>query len=175
MKRNLFTPVITAIVLTLGATASITHSSYAQTEGRTYFCDQTKNPATTMARIPGGILRPLITWQKAVGGISAPQRCDIVSQRFEARKRQLNFMWVGTQRNQPVLCVAEYKDGPCVGILMTLSNRTEAETVRKRLMSSGALATGAISQGSQESVYVDINKYLGSNTGGSANTSLLEF
>lgn len=158
--------------MALGTIVPTSQPSYGQSGRDTYFCDTNNSPPTTIART-AGVNRPLITWQSTRSGLTPRQRCLEVSARFDnySQKGQLRFIKVATLRRQPILCVASFKDGPCVGVLITLSNRAEAQRVQQRLMNSGVLATGAISQGSAQSIYIDLDKYLQT----SSDDPLLEF
>lgn len=88
-------------------------------------CDTTAKVPTTVYQNSQGQAEPWIVWQSdyfSGSGWNPQARCKEVSSRLETYRSQgkLKYATLGTENNQPVICVASKNQGPCEGMIYTL-------------------------------------------------------
>jgi Circadian oscillating protein COP23 len=88
-------------------------------------CDTSSNTPTTIYQNSQGKPESWIVWKSdyfSGSGWNPQTRCQEVSARLETYRRdgKMKFVTLGTQNNQPVICVASKNKGPCEGIIYTL-------------------------------------------------------
>ncbi|MDJ0688627.1 MAG: COP23 domain-containing protein [Xenococcaceae cyanobacterium MO_188.B32] len=142
MKVSLSTQILVGFAITLGAIATLSKPSYAQSK---FFCDNEQ--LVTIVRTRRGEI-PIIRWlsQSFPPPWTAVERCKQVSARFEQFNNNgtLKYIKAAHMNNQPVLCVAGYKGGACLpnGLLVTFKSGTDPNLTLKRLLDRRAWATG---------------------------------
>ena len=118
-------------------------------------------PATVALTKRGPV--PVIVWRTTLGGgVYTPQvRCDIVSKRFQKfyENGTLNFLTTGRKNRLPVVCVAQYKGGPCAQDLFTLKPGANPGRTLRQLMAVRTGAAGPLNE-SAARTYIDINNLL---------------
>ncbi|MFN6559075.1 MAG: COP23 domain-containing protein [Nostoc sp. ChiSLP01] len=136
IKLGFFPHTLGIVAIALGSTATLVQPGY--TQSNKFFCGISMGVPATILRTSTGPI-PVIRW---VDDSFRPpwtpeQRCEEISARFERfyNDKKLNFIRTGKISNQPVLCVASYKGGPCLpnGVLVTLKVGTDAPLTLKRL------------------------------------------
>lgn len=170
MKLGLFAQMLSAIAIALGATATITQPSYAQSNKK-FICGMSRGVPATLVRTSRGNI-PVIRW---VDNSFPPpwtpqQRCEDISARFQRfyDNETLKFLRAGRLSGQTVLCVASYRGGPCLpkGVLVTLKPGTDPlltlERLRDRRGKGGGRPIDLSSDGSSNEVvsYVNDAAYL---------------
>ena len=71
----------------------------------------------------------------------SPQaRCQTVSQRLEQYREdgKLKYVTLGTENNQPIICVASQDNGPCEGIIYTLKPGQDGVAALNNLFAWGS-------------------------------------
>ncbi|MCC3582653.1 COP23 domain-containing protein [Microcoleus sp. PH2017_30_WIL_O_A] len=165
MKYILLVRILSAIVLSLGATLTIDQFSYAQE--RTYTCgtDRSTQVPATLVRTPRGNI-PMILWVNNFPPLTPRERCQVVSARFQqfADNHLLKYLRAGIVNGQPVLCVATSKGGTCPdeNVLITLPPRSNANQVLERLLDLRRHAAGKPLRlsGGEAIFYVDGELYV---------------
>jgi hypothetical protein len=125
-------------------------------------------PATLAQTTRGNI--PIIRWvSDAFGGEYPPQyRCQVVSPKFQQYHKdgKLNYLTTGVANNQPIVCAASEKGGPCTGVLFTLKSGSDPWLTLKRLMDVRVQAGPPLNESASSSSttnaeqYIDMNEYL---------------
>lgn len=161
MKRHQITSLI-AFSVVAGATL-VMGSQPAQAGEQRFSCSLGKGAPTTMAQTKRGYV-PVIRWTSeyfGASGWSPEARCEEVSKRFEAYYKQgiLNFLTTGRMNRQSVVCVADYKGGPCSGLLFTLKPGSNPGRTLQRLLAVRYTATGPLNE-STARVYIDMEDFL---------------
>jgi hypothetical protein len=163
-KLKLFTQMLTASVLVLGASVSLSQPTQAQNTTNTYFCAKSKGVPTTFARTVTGKRVAIIRWAYGLGGNSPEERCQIVSAKFQAadQKGLLNYLVPGVRNQEQVICVSSRWGGSCSDVLFTLRRGQNAAQVLQDLFATGYQAKGPIVQSEDDSpqIYIDMNLYL---------------
>ena len=142
MKVSLSTQILVGFGIILGAIATLSQPSYAQSR---FFCD--KEQVVTIVRTERGEI-PLIRWldHSFPPPWTPIERCKEVSARFEkfSINGTLKYIKAAQMNNQPVLCVASYKGGDCLpnGLLVTFKPGTDPNLTLTRLLDRRAWATG---------------------------------
>lgn len=175
MKRH---PIISLIAFSVVAGATLIMGSQSAQAGEQRFsCSLGSGTPATVAKTKRGYV-PVIRWTSAFFGASgwSPEaRCAEVSDRFESyyKKGNLNFLTTGRMNRQSVVCVADYKGGPCSGLLFTLKPGSNPGRTLQQLLSVRVGASGPLNE-STARVYIDmedflrkapVEKELGANTG----------
>jgi Circadian oscillating protein COP23 len=133
-----------------------------------FTCGVSKGVPATVARTSRGNV-PIIRWVSnafADSGYSAEYRCSVVSAKFQEyySAGTLNYLTTGTANNQPVVCVAATKGGPCSGVLFTLRPGSDPWTTLTRLMNvrvqAGPPLNESASASSTDSQFVDMGDFL---------------
>ena len=125
--------------ITLGSLAFSGQGSYSQSaSGQTSFwCDTYSDPPATLYQNSQGDIRPWIKWTSTVmagSGYDRLTRCQQVSNRLESFRRngQLRHITTGVINRQNVICTANWKDGPCQGLIFTLKpGQSPSQTLQK--------------------------------------------
>ncbi len=128
-----------------------------------FFCGRSSHGTpTTYVNTPTGNI-PLIRWVSHYfehSGYTPEVRCRDVSQRFNRFYNQgiLNYVTTGFVNNQPVVCVATDRGGPCTGVLFTLKSGQSASRTIQQLFDVRAGASGPLFE-SEERIFVDMRPY----------------
>jgi hypothetical protein len=143
--------VLTGLV-TLAATTLIPQVSQAQSNR--FFCQTAiirgKKVPVTYAATKGQGNVPIVAWKRNdfSTSLSARQRCQAVSRRFQAyyENRTLKYMRTGTVNNYPVICVANNKGGKCSSnsVLLTLKRGSNASRTLSQLRDFRGLSNGRL-------------------------------
>ncbi len=170
MKLKLSAQILSVIAMTLASVGTITQPSYGQTAK--FFCGMSRGvPATFVTTYRGYI--PIIKWvDTSFGKRWTPHaRCEAISRRFNYfyKKGTLRYIRAGSLNRQPVLCVANFKGGPCLrnGVLVTLKRGTNPHRVLYRLTTKPASAGGRTLElenpisNSRGATYLDVIKLMG--------------
>ncbi|MDF5720332.1 MAG: COP23 domain-containing protein [Rhizonema sp. PD37] len=161
MKLGLFAKIISVIGLTLGSNFTVTELSYAQSnQSSKFFCGMSRGVPATLVRTSRGNI-PMVRWVDTAfpKPWTPEQRCEEISGRFQRfyQNGTLNFLRAGMLRNQPVLCVASEKGGPCLpdGVLVTLKPKANPqETLEQLLDYRGGSSNGIVElSGNSKFVY----------------------
>lgn len=88
-------------------------------------CNADAAMPTTIYYTSQGEQEPWIKWVSehfSNSNWSPLARCQTVSQRLEQYREdgKLKYVTLGTENNQPIICVASQDNGPCEGIIYTL-------------------------------------------------------
>jgi hypothetical protein len=133
-----------------------------------FFCgkDSNGNP-TTYVNTPSGSNIPLIRWVSDYfepSNYTSEARCQDVSQRFNRFYRQgtLNFVTSGFINDQPVVCVADRRNGPCTATLFTLKSGQNATQTIQQLFDVRVGNAGPLLE-SEKRIYVDMKSYIDAN------------
>ncbi|WP_299486690.1 COP23 domain-containing protein [Acaryochloris sp. IP29b_bin.137] len=161
MKRHPITSLI-AFSVVAGATL-IMGNQPAQAGEQRFSCSLGNGTPTTMAKTKRGYV-PVIRWTSkffGASGWSPEARCAEVSDRFESyyKKGNLNFLTTGRINRQSVVCVADYKGGPCSGLLFTLKPGSNPGRTLQQLLSVRVGASGPLNE-STARVYIDMEDFL---------------
>lgn len=127
-----------------------------------FFCGTSQGKPATLVRTRRGD-RPIVIWERSLGGNTAQQRCQIASNRFQNAydAGRLNYLTVGEDNNQAVVCTAEVKDGDCNYTLFTLKPGADPNAALRKLLEIRAYAENSvIYEGAGGRVYVDFQAYL---------------
>jgi hypothetical protein len=128
-----------------------------------FFCGRSPNGVpTTYVNTQTGNL-PLVRWVSHYfqpSGYTPETRCRDVSQRFNRFYTQgiLNFITTGIVNQQPVVCVASTRGGPCTGVLFTLKAGENATRVIQQLFDVRVGASGPLHE-SEDRIYIDMRPY----------------
>ncbi|MDF5716405.1 MAG: COP23 domain-containing protein [Rhizonema sp. NSF051] len=164
MKLIPLTNLLVAGVVTLGATASISQPSQAQS-GRGFYCDTSRNNPVTVYQNHRGGTEPWIRWTSNYfrnAGYDPLTRCQDVSERLEnyRRNRQLRFVTTGYMNRQKVICTASEFNGRCEGLILTLKpNEDPARAISNLFAWRSAGAPYA--SGRDRTPYIDVREHLG--------------
>jgi hypothetical protein len=174
MKLKLSAQILSVIAMTLASTAAITQPSYGQ--ANKFFCGMSKGvPATFVTTTRGNI--PIIQWINGFGDRWTPHsRCEAISERFNSfyQNGTLKYIRAGSLNEQPVLCVANNRGGPCLtnGVLVTLKKGTNPHSILYNLLNKSASAGGRTVELSNPistvngNTYLDVTKLIGDNPTG---------
>ncbi len=134
----------------------------ADTVPRKFYCGQSKNAPTTMAKTSRGPV-PVIRWVSTLGENYTPQsRCQIVSDKFQTfyNDGTLNYLTTGVMNQQNVICAAKVQGGPCTGVLFTLKPNSNPDQTLKRLLSIRDRTTNMVLNETAEKVYINLQDFL---------------
>jgi Circadian oscillating protein COP23 len=134
-----------------------------------FSCGTSNGAPATVAQTSRGAV-PIIKWVSNIfteSGYSPEYRCKLVSAKFQEyyKAGTLNYLTTGIANNQPVVCVAATKGGPCAGVLFTLKPGSDPWRTLTRLMDVRVQAGPPLNESSagatnDESQYIDVNDYL---------------
>lgn len=161
MKRHQITSMI-ALSVVAGATL-VMGTQPAQAGEARFSCSLGNGTPTTMAKTKRGYV-PVIRWTSeyfGASGWSPEARCAEVSDRFDSfyQNDTLNFLTTGRMNRQSVVCVANYKGGPCSGLLFTLKPGSNPGRTLQQLLSVRVGASGPLNE-STARVYIDMEDFL---------------
>jgi Circadian oscillating protein COP23 len=162
MKCSLLLSTV-SISLLLGLVGNLT-SVRADTTGSKFYCGQSQNVPTTMAKTSRGEVS-IIHWVSNLGEDYTPeQRCQIVSEKFQMfyQEGTLNYLTTGTVNRQPVICAAQQENGPCTGILFTLKPNSDPGRTLQRLLSIRDRAPSMVLNESAPQIYINMADFLDS-------------
>ncbi len=175
MKNRIFPSTFMASVAI--ATAFIGNSSaFAGTTS--FVCGSSNGVPATMAQTPRGNV-PVIKWVSnyfSDSGWTPQRRCQEVSRKFQAyyQNGTLNYLTTGEINGQPVVCVAQEKEGPCAGLLFTLKAESNPGETLQRLLDVRDRTAGGPLPESSPRVYININDVLAKPVEGAASSSSRE-
>jgi Circadian oscillating protein COP23 len=134
-----------------------------------FSCGTSKGAPATVAQTSRGAV-PIIRWVANTfteAGYSPEYRCKLVSAKFQEyyKAGTLNYLTTGIANNQPVVCVASTKGGPCAGVLFTMKPGSDPWRTLTRLMDVRVQAGPPLNESSagpsnDNSQYVDMADYL---------------
>ena len=89
-------------------------------------------------------------------------RCRQVSSKFQQfyERGLLNYVTTGRVNHQPVICVSNAKDGPCLGILFTLKPEQNANRTLEQLFDLKANASAGPLEESNARYYLDLDQFI---------------
>lgn len=157
--KRLFSGVMTAAIA--GAAAIVPVSATHASPGARFTCLTKQGVPATVALTSRGPV-PVIVWKTTLGGTYTPQvRCDIVSKRFQQyyENGTLNFLTTGRKNRLPVVCVAQYKNGPCAQDLFTLKPGANPGRTLRQLMAVRTGSAGPLNESAARE-YIDIKNLL---------------
>jgi hypothetical protein len=176
MKLKLSAQILSVAAIAITSTSAISQPSYGQTQK--FFCGMSRGvPATFVTTARGQI--PIIKWTNGFGDRWTPHnRCEAISDRFNSfyQNGTLKYIRAGSLNTQPVLCVANYRGGPCLkdGVLVTLKQGTNPHSVLYNLLNKSASAGGRVVELSNPistvrgNTYLDMEKLIGEKPTGNA-------
>lgn len=145
MKLQLFAQALAGTALALGATATITQPSYAESK---FYCDTSNDVPVTMVSTSRGN-EPMIRWVSqdfVSSGYSPEQRCQEVSNRFQRayENQTLRYIRTGMINNYPVLCIARREGEDCSKsrLIVTFKHNTNPEVILQQLRNFRTRVTG---------------------------------
>jgi hypothetical protein len=121
--------------MTMGTYIGSNLSAVAQ--NTTYSCNANRsNEPTTYYLSPTGSKKPVIVWRKKMGSLTAQERCQAVSAKFQAAHSQgvLNYLTPGYKNEQKIICAARSYGGSCDMMPFTLTKEQNPEQVIEELM-----------------------------------------
>ncbi|AMW28414.1 COP23 domain-containing protein [Arthrospira platensis] len=130
-----------------------------------FFCGRSDDDVpTTFVRNSRGTF-PVIRWVSLVfnqAGYVPQTRCRQVSSKFQEfyERGLLNYVTTGTVNRQPVICVSDAKDGPCLGVLFTLKPNQDARRTIRQLFALQANANAGPLEENGSRLYLDFQQYL---------------
>ena len=147
--QRLLPSFITAAIAGTTILSIIPSAQANPTEARFACLNRQGTPATVALTKRGPV--PVINWVSTLGsdGQYTPQfRCDVVSKRFQDfyENGTLNFLTTGIKNRQPVVCVANYKGGPCAQDLFTLKSGSNPGQTLRQLMAVRVGAAGPLNE-----------------------------
>jgi hypothetical protein len=138
---------------------------YSEPVNQEFFCGRSDDGVpTTFVRTRRGTF-PVIRWVSQVfnqAGYVPETRCRQVSSKFQQfyERGLLNYVTAGTVNRQPVICVSDAKDGPCLGVLFTLKPHQDARHTLRQLFDLQANASAGPLEESGSRLYLDMNRFL---------------
>ncbi|MEB3886908.1 COP23 domain-containing protein [Lyngbya sp. CCY1209] len=138
---------------------------YSRPVNQEFFCGRSDDGVpTTFVKTRRGTFR-VIRWVSHVfnqAGYVPETRCRQVSSKFQQfyERGLLNYVTTGIVNRQPVICVSDAKDGPCLGVLFTLKPHQDAHYTLQQLFDLQANADAGPLEESGSRLYLDLNRYL---------------
>jgi len=139
-----------------------TQPTSSRTRTPTYYCDRSdEDTPTTFVRTTRGKLA-LIPWESEAftsAGYPPEKRCEIVSKKFQSYLQQgiLNYITIGRENHEPVICVSREEGGPCQGTLWTLKKDDDANELIDQLLKLSYASGTPLYRKSDGSSQVDTN------------------
>jgi len=132
-----------AILIASGCLVSIFPDSVQAQVQRGFQCDTNADIPTTVYHTSQGGQEPWIKWVSehfSDSDWSPLARCQTVSQRLEQYREdgKLKYVTLGTENNQPIICVASQDNGPCEGIIYTLKPEQDGIDALNNLFAWGS-------------------------------------
>ncbi|MGL5134802.1 MAG: COP23 domain-containing protein [Planktothrix sp.] len=138
---------------------------YTETIRQEFYCDLSSDgiPTTFVKNTRGTF--PVIRWVSRIfddAGYVPETRCRQVSSKFQQFQKRglLNYVTTGRVNNQPVICVSNAQDGPCLGILFTLKPNQNANRTLQQLFDLRANASAGALEESNGRLYLDLSEYI---------------
>lgn len=138
---------------------------YAENIRQEFYCSLSSDGTpTTFVKNARGTF-PVIRWVSRIFddvGYVPETRCRQVSSKFQQFQKRglLNYVTTGRVNNQPVICVSNAQDGPCLGILFTLKPNQNANRTLQQLFDLRANASAGPLEESQGRLYLDLSQYI---------------
>lgn len=138
---------------------------YNRVVDQEFFCGHSDDDVpTTFVKNSRGTF-PIVRWVSQVfnqAGYLPETRCRQVSSKFQQfyERGLLNYVTTGTVNRQPVVCVSDAKDGPCLGVLFTLKPNQDARRTIRQLFDLRANANAGPLEESDSRIYFDVNQFL---------------
>lgn len=135
-----------------------------------FYCGLTRDGVpTTFVKNSRGTY-PVIRWVSRVfddAGYVPETRCRQVSSKFQQfyERGLLNYVTTGRVNNQPVICVSNAKDGPCLGILFTLKPEQNANRTLEQLFDIKVNASAGPLEESNARYYLDFDQFIDNQAG----------
>jgi hypothetical protein len=161
---------VSAIALFSGtAIASIVLGANQPSQARSsdFFCAVQQGIPTTFTRTSDGNKLPVVRWTSGLGGLTASERCSVVSRRFQKNydNGTLRTIISGKINKQPVICGAVSTNDGCNSrtVLFTLEPGSNPRRVVEDLFNPPALLAGEIQNqsGDNSQIAIDFETYLG--------------
>ncbi|MGV2831197.1 COP23 domain-containing protein [Myxosarcina sp. GI1(2024)] len=172
MKLRSLVGMLAGMSFVLGGAIVSPLASLARVNNNTYYCAQLNGKWNTFVNTPRGRVT-LIEWANSFSDRWTPKtRCLEISRRFQQflDKGNLKYIRTGSVNQQPVICVAEARNGQCPdpNVLITLKQGTDPEVILVRLVdfrrsvSGQTLTLSADDPGfySDGEFYVDLERFL---------------
>ncbi len=155
---------LVAGVVTLGATASISQPSQAQSR-RGFYCDTSRNNPVTVYQNYRGDTEPWIRWTSNYfrnAGYDPLTRCQDVSERLEhyRRNEELRFVTIGYMNGQNVICTASEFNGRCDRLILTLKPHENPVRALTNLFAWHS-TDEPYASGRDRTPYIDVGEHLG--------------
>lgn len=112
---------------------------------------------------------PVVRWVSRVfddAGYVPETRCRQVSSKFQQfyERGLLNYVTTGRVNRQPVICVSNAKEGPCLGILFTLKPEQNANRTLEQLFDIKVNASAGPLEESNARYYLDLDQFIDNQT-----------
>jgi hypothetical protein len=131
-----------------------------------FFCAVQQGIPTTFTRTSDGGKLPVVRWTSGLGGVSARDRCTVVSRRFQKNydNGTLRTIISGKINKQAVVCGAVSTNDGCSQrtVLFTLDPGSNPRRVVESLFNQPALLAGEIQNqsGDNSQIAIDFESYL---------------
>jgi hypothetical protein len=129
---------------------------------RKFYCGQSRDVPATMAQTSHGPVA-VIHWISTLDEDYTPEyRCQAVSAKFQAfyDNGTLNYLTTGVVDQQNVICAAQFNNGPCTGVLLTLKPSSHPTRTLQRLLSIRDRAPNIVLNESEPQFYVSLKDLL---------------
>ncbi|HAO12466.1 MAG TPA: hypothetical protein DCQ51_15165 [Planktothrix sp. UBA8407] len=142
-----------------------THDHHHESIRQEFYCGLSSDGVpTTFVKNTRGIF-PVIRWVSRIfddAGYVPETRCRQVSSKFQQFQKRglLNYVTTGWVNQQPVICVSNTQDGPCLGVLFTLKPYQNANRTLQQLFDLRANASAGPLEESNGRFYLDLTQYI---------------
>ncbi|WP_254174902.1 COP23 domain-containing protein [Planktothrix pseudagardhii] len=143
----------------------IPNYQYAERVRQQFYCGVSSDGIpTTFVKNSRGTF-PVIRWVSRIfddAGYVPETRCRQVSSKFQQfyERGLLNYVTTGRVNQQPVICVSNRQEGPCLGVLFTLKPEQNANRTLQQLFDLRANASAGPLEESKGRFYLDLNQYI---------------
>ena len=158
---------LTLLAIASGFLASILPNSVQAQVEQGFQCDTNTDMPTTIYHTSQGEQEAWIKWVSehfSDSNWSPLARCETVSQRLEQYREdgKLKYVTLGTENNQPIICVASQDNGPCEGIIYTLKPGQDGVAALNNLFAwgSGQQSLDSNYESSTAIPYIDVGTKL---------------
>lgn len=130
-----------------------------------FYCGVSEDGVPTTFVKNGRGTFPVVRWVSRVfddAGYVPETRCRQVSSKFQQfyERGLLNYVTTGRVNHQPVICVSNAKDGPCLGILFTLKPEQNANRTLEQLFDIKVNASAGPLEESNARYYLDLDQFI---------------
>ena len=138
---------------------------YADGVRQQFYCGLSSDGVpTTFVKNSRGTF-PVVRWVSRIfddAGYVPETRCRQVSSKFQQfyERWLLNYVTTGWVNQQPVICVSNTQEGPCLGVLFTLKPYQNANRTLQQLFDLRANASAGPLEESNARFYLDLNQYI---------------